>query len=54
MSAIKVQNKDEVKGIVSIENWANPRIWLMDFQISNGDFWPEYREDLEYLGIENY
>ena len=55
MVSIKVKNKDGVVGDVAVEHWANPKIFLMDFTDSNsGDYWPEYREDLEYLRIEEY
>ncbi len=64
--AIKVKNNDGIVGLVSVESWSNPYIWLMDFQVSDngedkngekvfaGDFWPEEREQLEYLGIEEF
>lgn len=64
--AVKVKTNDGVVGFVDVENWANPRIWLMDFQVAEngrdkygekvfgGDTMPEEKEKLEYLGVENY
>ena len=52
--AIRVKNKNGIEGLVSVENWANPHIWLMDFQIENGDFWPEERENLEFVRVEEF
>lgn len=51
---IKVKNKNEIEGVVTVEHWANPEIFLMDFQIENGDFWPEYREDLKFISVEEF
>lgn len=55
MVAVKVKDNDGVVGYVDVEHWANPGIFMMDFtDEKSGDFWPKYKEDLEYVGIEEF
>jgi len=52
MGVAKVKNKDGEIGYVSVENWANPKTYLLDFQTENGDTKVDEKDNLEYLGIE--
>lgn len=52
MPITKVKNKEGILGYVAVENWANPKTYLMDFQMENGDIKVEERDNLEYIGIE--
>jgi len=54
MITIKVKNKDRVEGTVDVENWANPKTQILDFFDNSGNSKPEYKDNLEYLGIEEY
>lgn len=64
MTIVKVKNMRGVEGVVTVENWADPRIWMMDFQVANdgfdkygdkvvaGDTMPLERENLEFVKVE--
>lgn len=66
MTSIKVKTKDGIVGYVATKHWADPNIYLMDFQVAEngvdsagektyaGDTFPKYREDLVYLGLAEY
>ena len=66
MTAVKVKDNNGVVGYVATEHWADPDIFMMDFQVAEngvstdgdkvfaGDTFPKYREDLEYCGIEEF
>lgn len=52
MTAVKVKSKNYGEGLVDVESWANPNIYMLDFFDKIGDSWPVCKEDLEYLGVE--
>lgn len=52
MTCIKVQSKYG-KATVDTESWANPKTFLLDICLEDGDTMPEYKENLEYLRVEN-
>lgn len=52
MPIVRVRSESYGKGVVDIENWANPNIFMLDFVDKIGDTWPVYKEDLEYVGVE--
>lgn len=54
MVSVKVKNSDGVMGYCEVESWANPKTHTLDFCFENGDTKPEYKNDLEYLGIEEF
>lgn len=66
MTTIKIKNQNGILGYVAVDHWADPRIFMMDFQVaedgvdlnnekvSAGDFWPEYRENMKYVGVEEF
>jgi len=39
-------------GRVDIESWTNPKTYLVDICLENGDTMPVEKENLEYRGIE--
>lgn len=41
-------------GRVDVESWANPRTFLVDICLENGDTMPEYKEKLDYLDVEEF
>lgn len=51
MEIIKVKNKNGIFGFVSLENWANPKTYLIDFKFESGDTKVEERDNMEYLEI---
>mgnify|MGYP001612227683 FL=1 len=51
---IKVKNKDNKIGAVGVESWANPKTQIVDFVDDDGNSKPEYKDELEYLGVEEY
>ncbi len=66
MTIVKVKNKNEIEGFVNVENWADPKVYLTDFQVAEngfdkdgekifaGDLWPEEKENLKYIGVEKF
>lgn len=52
MLIVKVRSENYGIGAVDVENWANPNIFMLDFVDKIGDTWPVYKEDLEYIGVE--
>jgi len=40
------------EGRVDVESWANPRTFLLDICLESGNTTPVYKEDLEYIGVE--
>lgn len=53
MMIIKVKNKDDNVGAVDVESWANPKTQIIDFVDEDGNSKPEYKDELEYLGLRN-
>lgn len=51
MTSILVKSKYG-EGRVDVESWANPKTFLVDICLENGDTMPEYKDKLEYRGIE--
>lgn len=51
---IKVKNKSYGEGIVDVESWSNPKTFLVDVCLKNGDTMPEYKENLIYCRVEEY
>ena len=51
MTTILVKSKYG-EGKVDVESWANPRTFLVDICLENGDTMPGYKDNLEYQGIE--
>ena len=51
MMGVKVKSKYG-DGLVEMENWANPKTYLFDICLENGDTMPVEKENLEYLGFE--
>ena len=52
MTIVKVRNENYGEGVVDVANWADPNIFMLDLVDEIGDTWPVYKEDLEYLEIE--
>lgn len=52
MTIIKVTNNERKVGIVDVENWANPKTQIVDFVDEKGNIKPEYKDDLNYIEIE--
>ncbi|KKP88716.1 MAG: hypothetical protein UR93_C0009G0004 [Berkelbacteria bacterium GW2011_GWA2_35_9] len=52
MTIIKIINKDGEIGTVDVESWANPKTQLLDVVDEQGNSFPEYKENLEYIGVE--
>jgi len=51
MTNVLVKSKYGI-GRVDIENWANPKTYLVDICLEDGDTMPEEKEKLEYLKVE--
>lgn len=51
---IKVKNKNDNTGAVDVESWANPKTQIVDFIDDEGNSKPEYKDELEYLGVEEF
>ena len=54
MTIKKVKNKDDKIGAVDVESWANPKTQILDFIDEDGNSKPEYKDELEYLGVEEF
>jgi len=54
MTIVKVKNKDGVEGAVGVEDWANPKTQILDLVDQSGNSKPQYKDDLEYIGVEEY
>lgn len=53
MTAIIVDSKYG-EGRVDVESWSNPKTFLVDICLDNGDTMPEYKDKLAYKGVEEY
>lgn len=51
MTAILVKSKYG-EGRVDVESWANPRTFLVDICLENGDTMPVEKENLEFFRVE--
>lgn len=54
MTIVKVKTRDELIGSVDVESWANPKTFLVDVCLKNGDTMPVEKENLKYLGVEEF
>lgn len=53
MTAVLVNSKYG-QGRVDVESWVNPKTYLVDICLDNGDTMPEEKDKLEYLGTEEF
>jgi hypothetical protein len=51
---VKIRSESYGDGVVDVSNWCDPNIFLLDFVDKIGDTWPVYKEDLEYIGTEEF
>lgn len=53
MTCVLVKSKYGI-GRVDVENWANPKTYLVDVCFETGDTMPVEKESLDYIGVKEF